>query len=315
MSPQAMKIFTGVGFVVVVVVVVVILIVAGVFESKPAAASPAPAPAETKEEQESIEADKCYTGDDVRIDCVAPGSIDTYTYATFKKGATRKVPCTLTVPCIVPPAERDVELRVKPGFVKDIEAAGQEPEIFKRLCEADYNCSTDPIYKALQPGGNADDAVMLLDSRTNCHNPALIGTCVDTYFDMMKATAWKANPELVLSEQGQAIVTESARKKVVPAPTEIMSKDDKSRLQISSMDLPRFEAVCDRKGYEFAKNCELAERCKAGSNYFPGETACRAEQVTTPSAGRARAPSTIPGVPQVHDYPLSLRRLADSYCV
>lgn len=328
----------GFGLFLVLVSVFIVLLATGVFASTAPAPAPAPAPAvtPTKKDEwilESTETDKCYVGEDVEINCLPPDASTAYTYATFKRGSEterRKVPCKVSVQCIVPPADTDVELRVSPGFVRDIDAAGKESEIFKQLCEADYNCPSDPIYQPL-PG--LKDEVMDLELRFNCHNPGLFGTCIDQYFDMMKATAWKPNPALQsqsLSDDARKAINDFARNKEVPVPTEVLTLDDKVKLGISSLSIDRFRTLCAAKGYEFAKNCKR----ECTGRRFDGPSQCPAPP---PSAGALRAGRVgsmlvevgsmqvsrsppaplvpqISGMPQVHNFPLSLRRLSDSYC-
>jgi hypothetical protein len=313
MMPLSLKI--GLGFVAVVGIVFLIMFLTGTFDTKPSAApATAPAPEAQEEELESTESDKCYVerdGQDVQIDCLPPSGQDHYTYATFKKGSgteRRKVPCVLTTPCIVPPTTEDVELKVK---IRSADREGKEELIFKQLCEADYSCPTDPIYQKID---GVKNEVMRPAFRTNCHNENLIATCATTYFDTMRATTWRPNPDLSLSAEAKAVVGEFARAKVVEAPTEVIDP-----LTIPAMDLDRFAKQCELKGFEFAKNCKTECPVTRYSDNKCGSVTQRSGRSRERSSSQSQPGSSshpaISGMPRVHDYTLSLRRLADSYTV
>jgi hypothetical protein len=288
------------------------------------APSPDPGPAPEIEVTE-IETTKCYMGDDVEINCIPPTGLngkDYYTYGKVKRGSEEsreKVPCSLTTQCIVPPGDTDVVLVVQDGVLTDLKVSGEQArnKIHQLLCEADYNCIKDPIYKKEAVVSGAKEEVMLLDLRKNCHAESVMPSCVDDYFDFMKATAWKPNPELTLSGQALQEVRRMAREKQVPEPsTKLTEEENRTRATIT---VDQFKNQCEAKGYEFAKNCKtpcsgyrFSGSCPPGISSAPSPA---------PSAGAPRKEidqSTrfhIAGMPQVHDYQLSLRRLADHYTV
>jgi len=318
----------GGGVLVLIGVVVVILIVTDVFSTT--AKAPAPAKKEEKKEKEEeatvleTQTDKCFVGDDVEINCLPPTGLngkDYYTYAKVKQGSTesmRKVPCTLTTQCIVPPGASDFAIALKPNIRTDIKAAeGSEGAIFRTICEADYNCTTDPIYET---GLFGDQSLEIMERRfrSDCHDPPALGSsCIDIFFNLMKPTAWKPNPELTLSGQALQEVRRMAREKQVPEPSIKLTDPEIRALPTITMD--RFKNQCEAKGYEFAKNCKtpcsgtrFSGSCPPGISSAPSPA---------PSAGAPRKEIDqsvrfhIAGMPQVHDYQLSLRRLADHYTV
>ncbi len=321
------KLIGGAILAVLIGVVVVILIVTGVFSTAAKAPAPAKKDEEEKEEEATVletQTDKCFVGDDVEINCIPPTGLngkDYFTYAKVKQGSTesmRKVPCTLTTQCIVPPGAWDFAMSLKPGFLTDIKAAeGTGDAIFRTICEADYNCTTDPIYTPSLFGDQSLE-IMERDVRADCHDPSsLASSCMPDFFHLMKPTAWKPNPELTLSGQALQEVRRMAREKQVPEPSTKLTEEEIRGLP--TMTLDQFKNQCEAKGYEFAKNCKtpcsgarFSGSCPPGISSAPSPA---------PSAGAPRKENDqstrfhIAGMPQVHDYQLSLRRLADHYTV